>query len=101
RLRAEVARWKQAGLPILAEDFETPAVADDQNAAVALNLAAVVSVENDEWFNLEGVFEKIPFSADERRMADVTLEENAKSLGRVRRARNLTLVCWERVRVED
>src|SRR5437763_200342 len=46
RLAAEIANWKAAGLPILLDDFQTPPVPDDENAALAINRAAQLVVQS-------------------------------------------------------
>ncbi len=101
RLNAEIERWKQAGLPILPGDFETPPVPDDQNAAVAISLAAMAVVENKEWLDTWEELEQVPLSANARRVADEMLVANAQAIKGLRRARNLTQVKWQRVKFED
>lgn len=97
RLNAEFQRWKQAGLPILPGDFETPPVPDDQNAAVAISLAAMAVVENKEWLDTWDELEQVPLSANARRVADAILRENVRALQAVRNAHNLTQVRWKNI----
>lgn len=95
RLQAEVSRWVKAGLPIKPADFETPDVPDDQNAAVAINLAAAAVIKKKERYDEQEKFDRIPLDANARQIADDTLAANAKALHAIRQARKLTRWKWQ------
>ena len=95
RLQAEVARWVKAGLPIKPADFETPDVPDDQNAAVAINLAAAAVFKKKEWYDEQEKFGLVPLDANARQIADDTLAANAEALHAIRQARKLTRWKWQ------
>src|SRR5258708_2748688 len=68
RLAAEIANWKAEGLPIMLEDFQTPPVPDEENAALAINRAAQLVVRSPEHGRAENAeeFEKRPWTPHTR-----------------------------------
>src|SRR5258706_14896293 len=78
RLAAEIANWKAAGLPILLDDFQTPSVPDEENAALAINRAAQLVVQSPEYHRAESAdeFEERPWTPHTRDVVADTLKAN-------------------------
>ncbi len=91
RLQALLAEYRAAGQPVDPEDFDPPAVADEDNAALLLIRAAEavrVSDEQEEFLADANVFNQ--------RLDELgrIVQANSKALGLVRKARSLKGADW-------
>ena len=104
QLAAEIERWKQEGLPISLADFTPPPVPDDQNAALALNLAAHSIVDMKAWETQgyeDGPFDKYPWSPQTKDDAEKAVAKNHVAFEKLRAVRGLPMARWDLTVLDD